>query len=1843
MIRSSGPSVAWSGVGYQGCHDSGSVAAASAAMIKFCALNSNDTSSPQDDDDSPVVTREAQEEEAFGLYRKALGQLQQDNHDEALSSFRELLALPFIIRCSAPPQDDSEGRNGGGAALPPALMLKYVALKNLGAIYVRRGDTRDAVAAYLDAVEIDSTDVTLWYKIGRLALGLYLYPLARIAFEEGLRCSAQHWPCLSNLMTVLYVLNDHLGCLQCAARALRLDSGYVKALAFKEAVFRENPDLKTCQGNVFKGCDPSVFSRTVSKEDAEAVLAEARELREKRRALYAPKKLPRLPLRNKLDGMTWVALGQAMLELYEFIATAAHDSDMSLACKVDLLRSETDDRPVVEAVDVKKESPTDSLQQGSGNSSGDLVICINPPSDTTSQAELCEGQPQTESGKPQSAQTTDLGSLAEQLTVVTQELATPDENNGAPTMTFGGGRRGGKRKRLSLEHLDPSLKRRSARVRNTLRKTQENVNYQELLTQFLPSSLAYEGKDDREDSIPNFSDLNSDHTYGMTPSSSLQEDVDKAVCNTERIEKTESESVQKFINEHKDKHNLMDLMENYLWELSSREDLLWPARLCDIFVEVYKSLRSHIERPSIFARAEEAENILRHAMSTLLYCEFMMDKIVVAKAQAHPSVSVSPRSPGNQLGPEFPSAQFGCDLEFLAQMSVRQGIFKEKWISFVLRAFWAEARFLMLSGEMESAVQVLENVLCRIDYESPADGQALKVLITNCKMNGLISREVVQDQLESLQRCQSLEEVHRLFELGRYKVVADLLIQTFKKPGSRGRKLHAKANIPERHAQLILLQESLWNLKDYSRCLIWGEASLNEALNQYLAVTTATLKCDWSNTIVIVLSDIHRCIKQDMGLLGCLENPKLTRMAHNVIKLINVQMDVSESSNEMAVPTVLSWNILYYILKHEEDKIQLLAARSENQSGAVGFGKSNGNAGMNGAMPSSLMLFFTAHEHLGRRSWCTTSDGILLFLFVDVVTQELAKRSAIANTFHEDLNNGIEQCFYCLYGHPNRRGKVKHLQEHNAKQVSLTWERCKQVFDFFRPQYLPGFDSYKASTVSSELEVLLKRITALVPSEEDPSNMESSISAYIEGSVDTFPTLTDTSNFSPVVLQLYYLLGDYYFKNKEFSKAIRYYMCDTCLNPNRLDSWAGLALSRSAQLEQRINSCEPKSESTIQKRAVSSLRCFKRALKIDESNSALWIEYGSCVYMLQSNASRQLKQSKQFGLSDEAVEALAKRKKELLETAKSCYESANRCEDGVGIDEMWLNHYLLGKITHKMGYSPGVYLDHLYQSLQHLYEMNAKYPRKILYHSPPPLSIESLELYYKIHALSMKYLLKFEEAPAPKEELRAIWKFIQKAGNSPFAKFQEKAGAMEYDSSSEEEDEESDEFVEEGKKEGKPSTADRQAKKRSLESDHDYFHAKKPHLEGSEGAKPAADSTTPADSSEVSVVREILDCILTLVSEKLAAEERRRLSDSALESTSSVHQPTMSKGWDEQRTVRPTVLSECSGSEQPVVAEECKSSGRKKNADSGEKKTTGQSPSGSPGPAKPLKQESSAQGDPFLRLDEAEMKQVLLKTCVHAMKECVSRFPQHFKSVYYLARFYCHSKRSCNLQLARDYLLESGQNRPSGADSAPAASGLFAERKATNFFTGIWHTPGDEIDRAGSFATHMHRSVMLLIEVLERCGDVDMLAYVAVQLHREPDTEKKYLRDVDRTYLARKAFETAMILASRRLDVLMNEEPPPEDDVLVSALLDVYRVSQVFQKAGAFVDEAGAALAESYRLYKLGEVDSSPPIVEQAVMFCARRQHKESLRALEAAAHGYEQPQPINDADGTAGSFSNSL
>ena len=78
------------------------------------------------------------------------------------------------------------------------------------------------------------------------------------------------------------------------------------------------------------------------------------------------------------------------------------------------------------------------------------------------------------------------------------------------------------------------------------------------------------------------------------------------------------------------------------------------------------------------------------------------------------------------------------------------------------------------------------------------------------------------------------------------------------------------------------------------------------------------------------------------------------------------------------------------------------------------------------------------------------------------------------------------------------------------------------------------------------------------------------------------------------VENVYYLLGDYYFKNKDWAKAIENYILDLALVPNRFDSWAAVALAIGSRLETKLNSCERlKNLGTFLDRAEAALRCFR--------------------------------------------------------------------------------------------------------------------------------------------------------------------------------------------------------------------------------------------------------------------------------------------------------------------------------------------------------------------------------------------------------------------------------------------------------------------------------------------------------------------------------------------------------------------------------------------------------------------------------------------------------------------------
>lgn len=104
------------------------------------------------------------------------------------------------------------------------------------------------------------------------------------------------------------------------------------------------------------------------------------------------------------------------------------------------------------------------------------------------------------------------------------------------------------------------------------------------------------------------------------------------------------------------------------------------------------------------------------------------------------------------------------------------------------------------------------------------------------------------------------------------------------------------------------------------------------------------------------------------------------------------------------------------------------------------------------------------------------------------------------------------------------------------------------------------------------MEQLLQRVVALVPPKIDPSLKTEEICKFIAGQSKELPKSLDILPYR--MQNIFYLLADYYFKNRDLTKSVKYYISDLANFSDRFDSWAGLALSKASILETKLNTCD---------------------------------------------------------------------------------------------------------------------------------------------------------------------------------------------------------------------------------------------------------------------------------------------------------------------------------------------------------------------------------------------------------------------------------------------------------------------------------------------------------------------------------------------------------------------------------------------------------------------------------------------------------------------------------------------
>uniref|UniRef100_A0A4W3H9E2 Calcineurin-binding protein cabin-1 n=1 Tax=Callorhinchus milii TaxID=7868 RepID=A0A4W3H9E2_CALMI len=1632
-------------------------------------------------------TKEAQEAEAFSLYHKALDLQKHDRYDESEKAYHELLNTQ-LLKEAVLSGDENEGLKH------PGLMLKYSTYKNLASLAAQKDEPSTAMEFYLEAVMLDSTDVNLWYKIGRVALRLIRVPLARHAFEEGLKCNPDHWPCLDNLITVLYTLSDYTNCLYYICKALEKDCRYSKGLVLKEKIFEEQPCLRKDSFRMFLKCDMSIHALDVDPVEAQAVVEEALELRRKKQALALPAEEPDLRLIQPVSSFTWRCLGESLLATYRDLTCELPRP--SLGKRIDL-------------------SMYRDLSQQLISSPTATPVSVIQPNPTTS--------------SPTAAVTTTLDgycSVTQCIGLVRYGVASADASIVDKT------KKGAKRKRIADEAGEPA-KRRSARVRNTKCKKEEKIDFQELLVKFLPSRLKKADLEEDDEPFGNY-DV---QTELKKESHQLMGPYRMQFDSTAFID-LEKQDVHKFLCNNLKNGGILDLMLKYLKILGQKFLSKWPSGLTDVVLTIYNSWRKHCSSlPNPILRECSNQHIKDMMLMCLLCMELQLDQWLLTKSK---STTVSPRkctssTTAAQLGPDFPGNHYLGDLIQLAFTSSQRDLFESDWLVFVVRVYWLKARFMALQGDMEQAVESYD--ICTSLFCSSVGVRAgsrscdgFTVRLPNLYVDSAISVDEIDKKLKSLERCQSLEEVQRLYEMGEYEHVVKLLRPTLSLGAiGRTKPLEFVTSIPERPAQLLLLQDSLMKLRDYRQCLECSEVALNEAIQQ-MNVMSSSSKEEWVSTVTQLLTGIDYSLSEYNSILKeHAITPSLVRFTNNLIQIIDCTMGLPDDPKDQSVPSVLPWIILYRIIKHEEEQFDTLR-RQQRQSSPDAESETP-------MLPSSLMLLNTAHEYLGRRSWCCNSEGALLKFYVRVLQKELsASRAEDAHPFKEELETALEQCFYCLYAYPSKKSKARYLEEHSAQQVELIWNDAEFMFDYFKPKNHPEFDSYKTSTVSADLANLLKKIAMIVPQPGKPPLTIENVTAYIEGSGNTVPVLPEGTDSGLLVNELYYLLADYHFKNKEQAKAIKFYMHDICVCPARFDSWAGMALARASRIQDKLNSNELKSDGPVWKHSVGVLNCFKRALAIDSSNLSLWIEYGSMSYALHSFASRQLKQWK-MELPTEVVQQMAERRDSMLETAKQCFLSAAHCE-GDGDEEEWLIHYMLGKIAEKQKQPPKEYLQHYKKGAHNLHEDAAHYPRKIHYHNPPDLAMEALEVYFRLHASILKLLEKKEVVI----DCEMLFSYIKQAAHGPFARGEEKNFLKVNErekSCTNDDDSHSSVGTQQGQGNLTSGPGLTSPPYTATPIDHDYAKRKIPR-------------------QQASIDERSQDSVILVLSDSNSTQDV--FTDAASSQDSSKKNHSGKGSPSSSSTMDATVLPR----DMHVKLEEEDSVGRAGQRLSMESQTAAlttppKASTSSQWDAKKKTTEQSGEVKEAYRLedfpqslpaDKREQRRVLTEQCIRALHLCLSRFPQHYKSLYRLAYLYTYSKTHKNLTWARDVLL--GISVPWQHLKHMSAQGLFYERNKTNFFNGIWRIPVDEIDRPGSFASHMNRSIVILLDVLSQLKDHNTLLKVSSMLHRTPDQGKKYLRDVDRQVLAKRAFIFTVKVLEDNLKELtgISEDQVPKSSVL---------------------------------------------------------------------------------------------
>ncbi|XP_026332413.1 calcineurin-binding protein cabin-1-like [Hyposmocoma kahamanoa] len=1712
----------------------------------------------------------------------------------------------------------------------PLFNLKYLCYKNLASMLSNAGEVEAAIDAYCAATELDDTDVTLWHRLGLLCLRAERYEMALQVFQRGTEQNPKHWPCLDKIVTLLFALDYKEECISTIYETLHLDPGYMRGIVYRKHIYSTYPHLREFMEylNPFYKWNET-DDDVIDEEKAEKLLKEAQNIKDIFLSQQNAQKFGCVLPVLKLNKPITNLTWEAVGESLIHMHHYIEINAYSHACPIEIIYEKQEH--VVEVNETIKETE----QKDSSPEENQIDIDKMTESVTDNENNDASDKTVTDEKNETDREAPVQGMASESVTEPTAE------NTPEPKKRSVARRRGSA---LSfLEQWEWCTKRRSGRKKTANRQDDDNIY--ETLRRMVPAHLAPDAvqKEDKN--------VNATVTeFSLEVEEKSKNFKDEQYFGTDNEQQDIKQFITKFTESKKD---IIDMLRDYLWLLCQKTGK-WPESLPKVFTKANECYKSHIDIPACVD--DNHDDLIHYTLVNLLVEEFSVsEKLLVMTTEDKQKHDISVIE------------SIGVIITLKPYIFTNPNI-----LELTIRHHWVKLHIHILNKCDEIAL----DYLYQLSYEFEAMGEhqeTFNLVNDNFAFKPVINQSEISAYIKFLERNKKLSKVMELYERGCYEEVLLIVIDSFEHCKNLAKNQEEEMSL-DFAVQLSLILDTLWALDRVDSCLKWSLICLHEALKHYFRLTSASSDYDkWTMAVVKILSCMeHILTNEGLTCLDSASSKELSQGLEDLIRIIGHQVETNAA--EMPFGTVVPWIILHYILQREEDQGRGRAAIDKDK--------------LFEEVPNSLMVLFIAHENLGNREWCCKSDGKLLYFILDTVVPRL--RSPYLSKCLEQVCQYMEQCVYCLYGHPGRKNKVKYLADHNVTPFNFDWKRAQQLYEIFRPPTLPVLEG-KVSGISGDTEQLFRNILTLLPMECDPQKYIPEVEKYIKGIEDKLPT---TPPLLPYKMKdIYFLLGDYYFKKDDVKMAIKYNILDVVVNKDRLESWAEISLAKGVNLERILNSCKNlNNEREILNPAKAIIRCYKRSLEIDPTHCNLWIEYGIFAYTIHSFCSRVLKQASE-SLSMEDFESLEKQKEELLDTTYKCFMAAldlNSNDSEKANEDLWLFYYMLGKIAEKRNKPPSEYLNYYMQGVKSLQEAEAIYPLKINYNSPAHSCIEVLELHYRIHASILKYIEQHENKTITLSVGKVFSSCIEEWKNGPFSKkFKKEIGAnseaqLEKDAKTIREpihaanilkrsiSDVGEEDTQEGKKLKLEAAAAKVKRSASYDTERvntetsteDEAQNTEPSNKVPEHKKvgilsepmkldtvpePKEVDTSPAlnktdtitQPNKADAVPKINESgSITEPNKTDTVTEPNRSADIVPEPNTADIVPEIKKvefstdTFYEKKYYTETKIDQDISVTEKQLPAECDDIDTDKKENGSSSSSSSSSDSSSSDSSSDSSSESSRDSDASSKscndktLPEEEITQIVI-ACIEALEDCACRLSPHYKAIYRLAHYHFYNKKGKDIERCRDLMLSTCMSR-----TGQKLGGLFSERKTSNFFNNVWKIPKPEVDRAGGFAFHMSRSAQLTMEILKEIDDHKTLLDLSLYLQRIPEPDKKYLRDSDREELAQQAFTLCVQSLKGQLQKFSQQSDLKSNEVerqaLKSLMLDIYRAYTRYHKQlspNIKSTHFTNLLVDAYKLITTIPIADNLDLVDLSTKYCHSLQQTLRQQAAQASLDKSHQQQ----------------